>query len=152
MKPIQFVPIICLLYLLISCSGNKFIVTDKFAYYSDDSLNVTSDLKKIGSSANSRLYTIYDTDPEVINRESPDYPSYKVGGSSYLIEGDVEVQAWINKEGNVKRAYIIKSSENNFNKACLSAVMKSKFKPAYLKGEPVPCWVSIPFHFRLRKP
>ncbi len=146
------IPIIFALYLLNSCSGAKFIVTDKIAYYPEDSVNVTSDLKRIDSSANGRLYTIYAIDPKVIDRESPDYPSYSIGENSYLIEGEVQVQVWIAKDGNVRRAYTLNSSDIVFNKASLLAAKKWKFKPAYLKGEPVPCWVSIPFRFHLRKP
>jgi TonB family protein len=149
-------------YLLSSCSSRRFIVTDEVAYYpEDDSISVFAELEKNRSLENQGDTAKTDTanvdttnmiPPSVIEREEPDYPECTVGQSSYLMEGNVSTKVWVAKEGNVKRAYIIKSSEKVFNKPCLEAAMKWKFNPAISNGKPVSVWVLIPFRFRLYRP
>ena len=142
--------------ILSGCSSQPIILTDEYAYYSDDdSLSVIAGFNKIHHQQDSLNKSDSDTTvmtpPLVIERIEPEYPSYHVGQSSYLIEANIFVRAWITKEGKVKRVYIIKSSEKTFNKVCLEAAMKWKFSPATKKGKPVSCWISIPFRFRLSK-
>jgi len=137
-----------------SCSSKEIIYNEHYAYYlGDDSSSVVSEYYKIKYSGSTSHKTKTDTSqailPEPIKLVKPDYPEYHVGDSTYLMEGKVFVQMLVSKLGKVKQAYILKSSENFFNKACLKAAMQFKFKPALEKGKPVVAWVVVPFYFKL---
>lgn len=154
MRPNLTFALIILTYFFCTCSSREIIITNQAAYYSeDDSVSVMEDFEKIKSSfGSSQIFVAEDsanyTPPILIKQEIPDYPEYKIGVSNYIIEGSVMVQILISKEGKVERAYILKSSEKTFNKACLEAAMQWEFKPATKKGEPAADFVAIPFKFR----
>ncbi len=84
--------------------------------------------------------------PVPIIQVAPKYPDLAIRAS---LEGEVFVKALINKEGTVKKAFIIKSSNEVFNDAVLEVVVKWKFTPAMMTNGPVPAWTVIPFKFHL---
>ncbi|MDE3057402.1 MAG: energy transducer TonB [Bacteroidota bacterium] len=152
MKTFLLLTVITIFFVLASCSSSKIIVTDEAAYFPDaESASVMDEVKKIVDTTRTNFDTTTDIPPVPIATKAPDYPTYYVGQSAYLIEGEVWIKMFITKEGNPKRAYIIKSSNRTFNKACLEAAMQWKFKPAIIKGNPTTVWVSIPFKFQFRK-
>lgn len=65
------------------------------------------------------------------------------------IEGKVFVRAFINEEGIVERAEVIKGIGAGCDEAAIDAVTKTKFKPGMQKGVPVKVQVSIPIVFKL---
>ncbi len=65
------------------------------------------------------------------------------------VEGTVWVKIWVDKEGNPKKALIMKSDAELFNQPAIDAAMKWKFTPAIMNNGPVSVWVSIPFKFKL---
>ncbi len=65
------------------------------------------------------------------------------------VEGTVWVKIWVDKEGNPKKALIMKSDAELFNQPAIDAAMRWKFTPAIMNNGPVAVWVSIPFKFRL---
>jgi len=67
------------------------------------------------------------------------------------VEGKVWVKIWVDKEGNPKKAQIIKSDAELFNQPAIEAAMKWKFTPAIMNNGPVAVWVSIPFVFKLNQ-
>ncbi len=84
--------------------------------------------------------------PEIVEASKPDYPeAAKKAG----IEGKVFVKALIDKDGNPKKAIVIKSDAEIFNQSAVDATMKSKFTPAVNMGEKIAVWIVLPYRFSL---
>lgn len=84
--------------------------------------------------------------PEMIEAAKPDYPeAAKKAG----IEAKVFVKVLVDKEGNPKKAIVIKSENEIFNQSAVDAAMKSKFTSAVNKGEKVAVWVVLPYRYTL---
>ncbi len=79
---------------------------------------------------------------------SPVYPEIaKEAG----IEGTVYIQFFIDKQGNVTEAYVQKGVPNTgLDEAALSAVKKSKWKPARQREKKVGVWQTVPVRFELK--
>jgi TonB family protein len=67
------------------------------------------------------------------------------------IEGKVMVQAFIDEEGNVKIAEVLKGAGPLLDKAALDAVRDVKFTPGYNEGKAVKTQVAIPIMFKLKE-
>ena len=65
------------------------------------------------------------------------------------VEGRVYVLAFVDKEGNVTKAKILKGIGAGCDEAALKAVEETKFKPGKQRGKPVNVQVSVPVFFRL---
>ncbi|MDZ7796462.1 MAG: energy transducer TonB [Candidatus Marinimicrobia bacterium] len=66
------------------------------------------------------------------------------------IEGQVVVQAFINKEGVVEHALILKGMPGTgLDEAAIDAIKRTRFKPAKQRDRDVGVWISIPVTFRL---
>lgn len=77
----------------------------------------------------------------------PDYPLIAIEGG---VEGLVKVQAWIDKEGSVTRVEILESEVDvSCEVATKRAMLKWKFRPYLVRGEPIEFSVIVPFRFRL---
>ena len=76
-------------------------------------------------------------------------PEYSAAAKQSGIEGTVFVQAYINKNGEVKSAKIIRGLHADLDSAAVRAVYSTRFQPAMQKGNPVGVWVTIPFRFKL---
>ncbi|MCK4606623.1 MAG: energy transducer TonB [candidate division Zixibacteria bacterium] len=85
--------------------------------------------------------------PEMVYQHKPDYPRLaRTAG----ITGVVWVQALVDKEGNVRRAQVGKSSGTaSLDEAAVEAAYKNKFKPGIQNGRPVACWVTYKMDFIL---
>jgi protein TonB len=85
---------------------------------------------------------------EMIYEEIPDYPRL---AREAQMEAVVWVKALVDKEGNVKRAMVLKSSGSRagFDEEAVAAAYKCKFKPAIQNGRPVAVWVSYAVEFTL---
>jgi TonB family protein len=59
------------------------------------------------------------------------------------------VKVWVDKEGKVRKAVVLKSDAEIFNQAATDAAQQWVFTPAVMQKGPVAVWVSIPFRFRL---
>ncbi len=91
-------------------------------------------------------FVAFDKPPVPIKQAKPVYPDIarKAG-----LQGTVIVKLWIDKEGKVKRAEILKSDSDVFNQPAIDAAMQFVFTPALQRDRPVPVWLSMPFRFRL---
>jgi TonB family protein len=56
----------------------------------------------------------------------------------------VTVNAVVTKRGNVKRAWILSSTNSFFNKAVLKAIVQWKYQPALRNGVPIDTLIKIP--------
>ena len=88
----------------------------------------------------------FEKEPVVLLSSIPEYPELAKRAN---LEGNVFVKVLINKEGKVQKALLEKASDELFIQAALEAAKKWVFTPALMNGQPVPVWISIPFHFRL---
>jgi protein TonB len=87
----------------------------------------------------------YEKAPQIIKRTHPIYPekARKAG-----LNGTVWVKIWVDKSGKPLQVIIQKSDSDVFDQAAIDAAKQLLFTPALRNGEPVDCWVSLPFHFR----
>ncbi|MBK8944951.1 MAG: TonB family protein [Ignavibacteriae bacterium] len=65
------------------------------------------------------------------------------------IEGRVYLKAFIDENGNVASAEIIKGLDGGLSEAAMEAVKATKFEPGRQRGVPVKVQVSIPILFKL---
>ncbi|MBD3401473.1 TonB family protein [candidate division GN15 bacterium] len=87
--------------------------------------------------------------PEMIYQEQPDYPRLARQAS---LEGDVVVQVLVDKDGTVRDAIVAKSSGTaSLDEAAIEAAKECRFKPGIQNGQPVACWVSFTYNFRLNQ-
>jgi protein TonB len=66
------------------------------------------------------------------------------------VEGKVYVLAFVNEQGEVTKAQIIKGIGAGCDEAALDAVLKTKFTPGKQRGKAVKVQVSIPIIFKLK--
>jgi len=66
------------------------------------------------------------------------------------IEGKVFIQVFIDEDGNVVEAKVIKGIGAGCDAAALDAVKQTKFTPGKQNGKPVKVQVSIPIVFKLQ--
>ncbi|MEK7774725.1 MAG: TonB family protein [Candidatus Zixiibacteriota bacterium] len=87
--------------------------------------------------------------PDFISRKQPEYPRLaKQAGLS----GKVWVKALVDKEGNVVKAIVGKTSGvQSLDDAAVAAAFENKFKPGIQNGRPVNCWVTYPVEFTFTK-
>jgi len=89
-----------------------------------------------------------EKEPVPVKRVSPAYPEIAKRAG---VEGKVYIKALVDKEGKVKKAVILKSDAEIFNKDALEAVYQWVFTPALMNNGPVTVWVVVPFNFQLKK-
>lgn len=66
------------------------------------------------------------------------------------IQGKVFLKAFIDENGNVLKADVIKGIGAGCDEAAINAVMKTKFKPGIQNGKPVKVQLAIPIVFKLQ--
>ena len=67
------------------------------------------------------------------------------------IEGTVVIQAFVDKKGKVTDTVVLKGIPNTgLNEAAMTAIEKTRFKPAKQRDRAVGVWISIPVNFRLQ--
>lgn len=74
---------------------------------------------------------------------------YPEGAKNKGIAGKVFIKASINENGDVYNTEIIKSVDEELDRAASEAVARTKFTPGKLKGKPVKTVVTIPISFVL---
>jgi TonB family protein len=56
----------------------------------------------------------------------------------------------VTKEGTVRQAIVVKSSNAIFDEAAVKAALEWTFTPAIMNNGPVAVWVTVPFRFTLK--
>jgi TonB family protein len=82
--------------------------------------------------------------PEMTEAVKPAYPEEAKKND---IDGKVFVKLLIDKEGNPKKAIVIKSDNEILNQPAIDAAMKSKFTAAINDGQPIAVWIVLPYRF-----
>jgi len=75
-------------------------------------------------------------------------PSYPSNALRMHIEGEVQLQATISKQGDITRIKVL-SGDAQLAKAASDAVKQWKYKPYLLNGEPVEIQTQVTVHFKL---
>ncbi|HXG37793.1 MAG TPA: energy transducer TonB [Bacteroidota bacterium] len=75
-----------------------------------------------------------------------EYPELAVRAG---IQGRVYILAFVNEQGDVVRAEVLKGIGGGCDEAALAAVKKAKFIPGKQRGKPVKTRISIPVEFKL---
>lgn len=95
-----------------------------------------------------------DIDAKIEVEKLPDMvevgkPAYPEEAKKNKITGKTFVKVLVDKEGNPKKAVVIKSQNELFNQPAVDAAMKSKFTPAIQGGKPIAVWIVLPYRFAL---
>jgi protein TonB len=81
----------------------------------------------------------------LIKRVQPKYPQNAL---SMHLQGEVQLDAMIDKEGNVKNVKVLKG-DAVLSHAAIDAVRQWRYKPYYLDGVPVDIQTQITVNFKL---
>ena len=101
---------------------------------------------KIDDDAPPADFVAVEKEPVPVKKVEPKYPELAMRAG---LEGKVWVKLWVDKEGKVKQALVMKSDAEIFNEPAIEAAKQFVFTPAYMNNGPVAVWVSVPFKFRL---
>lgn len=85
--------------------------------------------------------------PEVVLEVKP---RYTADAMSRRVEGIVTLEAVVASDGSVRAARIVRSLDIDLDFAAVAALREWKFKPAVVKGTPVPVVVEVDLKFVLR--
>ncbi len=87
-------------------------------------------------------------EPILLDAPAPNYPEMarQIG-----MQGTVWMQIYVDKNGDVRDARVIKSSNSNagFEEEALAAAWKRKYRPAMQNDQPVGVWISYKVSFKL---
>ena len=90
----------------------------------------------------------YDDPPQPLSSIRPVYPEIAQEAG---IEGSVVVQVFVDKKGRVKDTLVLKGIPNTgLDEAAVTAIKKTRFRPAKQRERAVGVWISIPVNFRLK--
>ena len=90
----------------------------------------------------------YDDPPQPLSSIKPVYPEIAQEAG---IEGTVVVQVFVDKKGRVQDTLILKGIPNTgLDEAAVTAIKKTRFRPARQRERAVGVWISIPVNFRLK--
>jgi len=84
----------------------------------------------------------------VVMTSVPEYPDL---AKRINLERSVTINLLVNKEGKVKKALLVKATNDLFTQPALEESKKWVFTPAIMNGKSVLVWVAIPFRFRMAK-
>lgn len=90
-------------------------------------------------------YVYVEELPEPITKVNPEYPDIARDAG---VEGTVQVQALVGKDGRVMKTQVTKGVPM-LNDAAEAAVKRWVFKPALSNNKPVVVWVAVPIAFKL---
>jgi len=74
---------------------------------------------------------------------------YPASSKDAGVEGQVVVKAFVDKNGNVAKTEVLKSVNDDCDKAAMDAIKKTKFTPGIKDNKPVKAEVTIPIMFKL---
>lgn len=88
-----------------------------------------------------------DQQPTIVKRAPTTYPEL---ARTARVEGTVYLKVLVDKEGKPRQVHVFKSDAEVFNEAAKESAMKSTYSPAISDGNPVACWVIVPYQFKLK--
>lgn len=93
-------------------------------------------------------FVAHEVEPEWINEEKPKYPRLAQEGN---FTGYVIIQAYVDKNGIVKKAQSVKCNRPNmgFEEEAVKAAYKCTYRPAIQNGNPIGVWLTYRVNFTL---
>ena len=88
-----------------------------------------------------------DEQPAIVKRSPVTYPEL---AKTARIEGNVYLKVLVDKDGKPKKAVVFKSDAEVFNDAAIESAMKSSYTAATSDGNPVACWLVVPYSFKMK--
>jgi protein TonB len=85
---------------------------------------------------------------QLITRVVPQYPSI---AKIARVQGAVDLDAWITKEGTIERLTVVRGNPMLIN-AAIEAVKQWRYKPFLLNGEPIEVETTVEVNFFLTGP
>jgi len=85
--------------------------------------------------------------PRVLSKVDPEYTQEAKGAQ---IQGTVMLQAVVTAEGTADNITVVNSLDPGLDEKAIEAISKWTFQPGTKDGSPVPVWVTIEVHFRLK--
>ena len=89
---------------------------------------------------------LVDVQPSVIKRVEPVYPKDALAKGS---EGKVWLKILVDTEGKPAQVEVLKSENEYFDQASITAARQWMFSPALKDNKPVAVWITLPFKFKL---
>ena len=89
---------------------------------------------------------LVDVQPSVIKRVEPVYPHEALAKGS---EGKVWLKILVDTEGKPAQVEVLKSENEYFDQASITAARQWLFSPALKENKPVAVWITLPFKFKL---
>ncbi len=96
-----------------------------------------------------RTYTVGGDVTQPVKIHTP-MPSYPERARIPRIQGEVVVQAIVDKNGDVTDVKLIKGLPLGLSEAAIGAIQQWKFKPATLNGKPVAVYYNLTVNFKLQ--
>lgn len=119
--------------------------------YPDNTTEMSESLKGMATDAipSPEEFVPVDTMPVMLSIEDPVYPPE---AKNKNIEGVVYIREFVDKNGNVKKVQIAKSSGYDIlDRAALEAGWTAIFAPAIKNGEPVGIWITYSVQFSMKE-
>ncbi len=89
---------------------------------------------------------LVDVQPSVIKRVEPVYPGEALAKGS---EGKVWLKILVDTGGKPAQVEVLKSENEYFDQASITAARQWVFSPAMKDNKPVAVWITLPFKFKL---
>lgn len=89
---------------------------------------------------------LVDSQPEVKKRVNPVYPPEALGNG---VEGKVWLKVLVDTAGRPAEIEILKSENEYFDQASITAARQWVFTPAMKDKKPVAVWITLPFMYKL---
>lgn len=89
---------------------------------------------------------LVDVQPSVIKRVEPVYPKDALAKGS---EGKVWLKILVDTDGKPAQVEVLKSENEYFDQASITAARQWLFSPALKDNKPVAVWITLPFKFKL---
>jgi len=81
---------------------------------------------------------------------SPIDPAYPADAEKNGVEGQVLLRIYIDEYGKVRKVETVRSPDESLSRACIDSVMRTRFKPARIKGKNRAVVVDFPIRFTLK--
>lgn len=76
-------------------------------------------------------------------------PGYTEEAQEAEVEGVVEIDVWIDRNGLVKKAKIVRGLGYGLDERVMEAALRSTFNPVLVDGDPISCKYRLKYRFRL---
>ncbi len=88
-----------------------------------------------------------DEQPAIVKRAPAAYPEL---AKQARLEGNVYLKVLVDKDAKPKKAVVFKSDAEVFNDAAIKSAMESSYTAATNDGNPVACWLVVPYSFKMK--